>query len=128
MCWEQSPQQRTIATSRSEATTTESEPDNETTGRPQETLRSTNPKKTRRAPGATLTEQPRRKPFPLDRLFQERASRPQQSFPFVSSGGAGEETNFFVPSPCPSAVWGSSFPHPLGHPYLGGGFSISPYF
>src|SRR5262249_50972323 len=36
MCWEQSPLKRTIATSRSEATTTETEPENETTGRTQD--------------------------------------------------------------------------------------------
>src|SRR6516225_989319 len=35
MCWGQSPWQRTIATSRSEATTTEPKPENETTARTQ---------------------------------------------------------------------------------------------
>src|SRR5947208_2582387 len=35
------------------------------------------------------------------------------SFP---AGGAGAETNFFVPSPLLDGAWGSSFPHPLGHP------------
>src|SRR5881392_3456959 len=31
------------------------------------------------------------------------------SFPFVSAGGAGAETNFFVPSPLLDGPWGSSF-------------------
>src|SRR5215468_1097677 len=51
---------RTIATSRSEATTTESEPDEQTTRRAQGSLRPTNPGKTRRPPSATVTESSQR--------------------------------------------------------------------
>src|SRR5262249_22843412 len=51
---------RTIATSRSEATTTESEPDHQTTVRARGSLRPTNPGKTRRPPSATVTEPPQR--------------------------------------------------------------------
>ena len=62
---------RTIATSRSEATTTEAEPDNERTASAQEPPRPTNPQRAQRTPGATATEQPGGEPFPLDILFQE---------------------------------------------------------
>ena len=77
MCWGQSPGTRTIATSRSEATTTESEPDDETKARAQGPPRPTNPKAMRRPPGATSTESRGGEPFPLDRLFQERPHRPE---------------------------------------------------
>jgi hypothetical protein len=69
--------QRTIATSRSEATTTETEPDDETAAGAQESPRPTSPRKMRRTPRATGTELPRGKPFPLDKLFQERSHRPR---------------------------------------------------
>src|SRR5262245_38832031 len=62
---------RTLATSRSEATTTESEPDDQTTVRAQQSSRLTNPRNKRRSPGATVTKPPRGKPLLLDKLFQE---------------------------------------------------------
>ena len=67
---------RTIATSRSEATTTDSEPDDQTTVRAQESPRPAHPGKKRGPLGATVTEPPRGKPLPLDKLFQERPHRP----------------------------------------------------
>ena len=70
---------RTIATSRSEATTTDSEPDDQTAVRAQESPRPPNPRNKRRPPGATVTKPPRGKPLPLDRLFQERSHRPAAS-------------------------------------------------
>jgi hypothetical protein len=45
MCWEQSPLKRTIATSRSEATTTETNPETVTTEKAQESLDSLRPTK-----------------------------------------------------------------------------------
>src|SRR6516165_3544034 len=90
MCWGQSPGTRTIATSRSEATTTESEPDDETKARAQGPPRPTNPKAMRRPPGATSTESRGGEPFPLDRLFQERPHRPAAlAVPPVDAAGAG---------------------------------------
>src|SRR5262249_8845671 len=77
--------QRTIATSRSEATTTESGPDNQTTARAQESPRPTNPRNKRCPPGATVTEPPRGKPLPLDKLFQERSHRPAHASVGVSA-------------------------------------------
>src|SRR6516225_6672517 len=70
---------RTIATSRSEATTTDSEPDDQTTVRAQESPRPAHPGNKRCPPGATVTEPPRGKPLPLDKLFQERPHRPEVS-------------------------------------------------
>ena len=66
---------RTIATSRSEATTTDSRPDNQTAVRAQESPRPAHSGKKRCPPGATVTEPPRGKPLPLDKLFQERTHR-----------------------------------------------------
>src|SRR6516165_6257558 len=68
---------RTSATSRSEATTTDSEPDDQTTVRAQESPRPAHPGKKRGPLGATVTEPPRGKPLPLDKLFQERSHRPR---------------------------------------------------
>jgi len=62
---------RTIATSRSEATTTGTVPDNETKGRAQESPRPTNPRKSDASPTLPLRSQPRGKPLLLDKLFQE---------------------------------------------------------
>ena len=70
--------ERTIATSRSEATTTDSRPDNQTTVRAWGSPRPAPPGKKRCPPGATVTEPPRGKPLPLDKLFQERPHRPAQ--------------------------------------------------
>src|SRR6516162_1188133 len=81
MCWEQSRRKRTIATSRSEATTTETEPDTQTTARPQESLCPAHPGKKRCPPSATVTEPPRGKRLPLDKLFQERTHRPRYPRP-----------------------------------------------
>jgi hypothetical protein len=67
---------RTMATSRSEATTTESEHDDQTTVRAQESPRPTNPRNKRHPPGAIVTKPPRGKPLLLDKLFQERPDRP----------------------------------------------------
>ena len=76
---------RTIATSRGEATTTDSRPDNQTTVRAQESPRPARCGKKRCPPGATVTEPPRGKPLPLDKLFQERPHRPRG----VGLAGAG---------------------------------------
>src|SRR5262245_25134222 len=81
MCWEQSPPKRTIATSRSEATTTEPEPENETNGRTQESPGRMQESNSNLTPGAIRTQQPREKPFPLDKLFQERSHRQAQTRP-----------------------------------------------
>jgi len=89
MCWEQSRLQRTIATSRSEATTTETNPEEETTASTQDSLRPTNRKDTRLAPGAPVTQKPRGKPLPLDKLFQERSDTPT---PVSSTGSRGPAT------------------------------------
>src|SRR5215470_19586246 len=70
--------ERTMATSRSEATTTDSRPDNQTTVRAQESPRPAHSGEKRCPPGATVTEPPRGKPLPLDKLFQERPHRPKQ--------------------------------------------------
>ena len=70
---------RTIATSRSEATTTDSEPDDQTAVRAQESPRPAHSGKERCPPGATVTEPPRGKPLSLDKLFQERTHRPEVS-------------------------------------------------
>src|SRR5262245_28468409 len=67
---------RTMATSRSEATTTDSRPDDQTTVRAQESPRPAHSGEKRGPPGATVTEPPRGKPLLLDKLFQERPHRP----------------------------------------------------
>src|SRR6516225_694218 len=90
MCWEQSRRKRTIATSRSEATTTETEPDTQTTARPQESLCPAHPGKKRCPPSATVTEPPRGKRLPLDKLFQERTHRPRYPPPLAVPRNAAQ--------------------------------------
>src|SRR5262249_10582237 len=68
---------RTIATSRGEATTTDSRPDDQTTVRAQESPRPAHSGEKRCPPGATVTEPPRGNPLLLDKLFQERPHRPR---------------------------------------------------
>src|SRR5262249_57596401 len=70
MCWEQSPQKRTMATSRSEATTTEPEPQNETVVRTQESPPPTNPEKPDIRPALPLRSQPDRNRFRLTSSFR----------------------------------------------------------
>src|SRR6516162_3958246 len=74
MCWEQSRRKRTIATSRSDDNRDEARNrDNEKAG-----LRTANePEELATSPGAPVTEQPGGKPFPLDKLFQERTDTPR---------------------------------------------------
>src|SRR5262249_54989139 len=70
MCWEQSPQKRTIATSRSEATTTEPEPQNETVVRTQESPPPTNPGKPDIRPALPLRSHPQGNRFHLTSSFR----------------------------------------------------------
>jgi len=74
MCWEQSrPKERLQFPV---ATTIETKPENETTVRTQDSQRRTNQKNKGLTPSATVTEPPRGKLFPLDKLFQERSDTP----------------------------------------------------
>src|SRR5215467_6254509 len=82
---------RTMATSRSEATTTDSRPDNQTTVRAQESPRPAHSGEKRCPPGATATEPPRGNPLLLDKLFQERTHRPRRP-----RGGAMKNLLAFV--------------------------------
>src|SRR5262245_11292257 len=70
MCWEQSPQKRTIATSRSEATTTEPEPQNETVVRRQESPPPTDPGKPDIRPALPLRSHPEGNRFRLTSSFR----------------------------------------------------------
>jgi hypothetical protein len=73
---EQSRRQRTIAASRSGATTTGPETESAPPVRTQESPRPTKQSKGDHTPGATVMQQPGERPFPLDKLFQERSHRP----------------------------------------------------
>src|SRR6516165_3019473 len=69
MCWEQSRRKRTIATSRSDDNRDEAR----NRGNEKAGPRTANePEEFATSPGAPVTEQPGGKPFPLDKLFQER--------------------------------------------------------
>jgi hypothetical protein len=81
---EQSRRQRTIAASRSGATTTGPETESEPTVRTQESPRPTKQSKGDHTPGATVMQQPGERPFPLDKLFQERSHRPWRGGPTFS--------------------------------------------
>jgi hypothetical protein len=67
------------------ATTTETNPENETTVRTQDTLRRTHQKNKGLTPGAGGMQQPGEKPFPLDKLFQERSETPRSMRPTRAS-------------------------------------------
>src|SRR5262249_38443650 len=71
MCWEQSRRKRTIAASRSVATTTETNPETETTRRRQDSARPTDLKDSRSRPALPLWTNPEENRSPLDKLFQE---------------------------------------------------------
>jgi hypothetical protein len=70
MCWEQSRPKRTIATSRSEATTTEPQPENETTDRTQETLDPTAHLNVNLRPALAVRSHPKENRFRLTNSFR----------------------------------------------------------
>src|SRR5262249_47169251 len=82
MCWEQSRRQRTIATSRSDDNRDESR--NSHNEKKVGFSATNEPEELTTSPGAPVMEQPRGKPFPLDKLFQERTDTPDA--PGVLSG------------------------------------------
>jgi len=76
MSWEQSRRPRTIATSRSDDNRDEARNrDNEKNAG---VIATNEPEEFETSPGAPLTEPPGGKPFPLDKLFQERTDTPTQ--------------------------------------------------
>src|SRR5262249_46175389 len=78
MCWEQSRRKRTIAASRSVATTTETNPETEATRRRRVSARPTDLKDSRSRPALSLWTNPEENRSPLDKLFQERSDTPKQ--------------------------------------------------
>src|SRR5580704_6432843 len=97
MCWEQSHRQRTIAASRSDDNRDESHEKRDNSKLPTNPPRPTKKKQASR-PHATVTYQPRRKTFRLDKLFQERSHRPTQCIVLVKVPRYGWQSPDFHPS------------------------------
>src|SRR5262249_48512706 len=92
---EQSRQKRTIAASRSDDN--RDEPRNRDNEKKARFSAANEPEEFAPSPGAPVTEPPGGKPFPLDKLFQERSDTPRQVFDRCSPGATARCHRHLLP-------------------------------
>src|ERR1700674_4796011 len=102
MCWEQSPLQRTIATSRGD----DNRDDSKKQERRLRKIHSSGPKNQATTQSATVAQKPGGKPLQLDKLFQERSHRPRGVGPeralSATSGAVAASHSSSASSPSPT--------------------------